>query len=167
MVSIRPCRYTAREERHFGMIKVLSMQATIGIDFLSKTMYLEDRTVRLQLWCAPCHIYGRSAGMAAFWRTAGEPVRWGGAGTRRGRSASAASFPATSATLQWRWWSMMSQVMPRLAFLSPLTSHTSKNTFEPTACTRSSVSAVVTVQNTHLALLSMWATGVVQTGSRS
>uniref|UniRef100_A0A8C4HUE3 RAB6B, member RAS oncogene family a n=1 Tax=Dicentrarchus labrax TaxID=13489 RepID=A0A8C4HUE3_DICLA len=24
--------------------------ATIGIDFLSKTMYLEDRTVRLQLW---------------------------------------------------------------------------------------------------------------------
>lgn len=28
------------------------LQATIGIDFLSKTMYLEDRTVRLQLWCA-------------------------------------------------------------------------------------------------------------------
>jgi Ras-related protein Rab-6A len=25
-------------------------QATIGIDFLSKTMYLEDRTMRLQLW---------------------------------------------------------------------------------------------------------------------
>ncbi|THU76459.1 GTP binding protein, partial [Dendrothele bispora CBS 962.96] len=25
-------------------------QATIGIDFLSKTMYLEDRTVQLQLW---------------------------------------------------------------------------------------------------------------------
>ncbi|CAA7020537.1 unnamed protein product [Microthlaspi erraticum] len=25
-------------------------QPTIGIDFLSKTMYLEDRTVRLQLW---------------------------------------------------------------------------------------------------------------------
>jgi Ras-related protein Rab-6A len=25
-------------------------QATIGIDFLSQTMYLEDRTVRLQLW---------------------------------------------------------------------------------------------------------------------
>ena len=25
-------------------------QATIGIDFLSKTRYLEDRTVRLQLW---------------------------------------------------------------------------------------------------------------------
>ncbi|KAK1896804.1 Ras-related protein Rab-6B [Dissostichus eleginoides] len=26
------------------------VEATIGIDFLSKTMYLEDRTVRLQLW---------------------------------------------------------------------------------------------------------------------
>ena len=25
-------------------------QATIGIDFLSKTMYLDERTVRLQLW---------------------------------------------------------------------------------------------------------------------
>lgn len=25
-------------------------KATIGIDFLSKTMYLEDKTVRLQLW---------------------------------------------------------------------------------------------------------------------
>ncbi|SAM04007.1 hypothetical protein [Absidia glauca] len=25
-------------------------QATIGIDFLSKTMYLSDRTVRLQIW---------------------------------------------------------------------------------------------------------------------
>ncbi|KAI9111786.1 hypothetical protein K1719_017476 [Acacia pycnantha] len=25
-------------------------QATIGIDFLSNTMYLEDRTVQLQLW---------------------------------------------------------------------------------------------------------------------
>ena len=29
---------------------VQRLQATIGIDFLSKTMYLEDRTVRLQLW---------------------------------------------------------------------------------------------------------------------
>lgn len=27
-----------------------SYQATIGIDFLSKTVYLEDRTIRLQLW---------------------------------------------------------------------------------------------------------------------
>ena len=30
--------------------QVKVFQATIGIDFLSKTMYLEDRTVRLQLW---------------------------------------------------------------------------------------------------------------------
>ena len=30
---------------------IFAPQATIGIDFLSKTMYLEDRTVRLQLWC--------------------------------------------------------------------------------------------------------------------
>ena len=29
---------------------IISYQATIGIDFLSKTMYLDDRTVRLQLW---------------------------------------------------------------------------------------------------------------------
>nr|XP_023019466.1 ras-related protein Rab6-like [Leptinotarsa decemlineata] len=27
-----------------------SYQATIGIDFLSKTVYLKDRTIRLQLW---------------------------------------------------------------------------------------------------------------------
>eukprot|EP00929_Paragymnodinium_shiwhaense_P038576 TRINITY_DN20369_c0_g1_i2.p1 TRINITY_DN20369_c0_g1~~TRINITY_DN20369_c0_g1_i2.p1 ORF type:complete len:179 (-),score=37.95 TRINITY_DN20369_c0_g1_i2:219-755(-) len=27
-----------------------AVKATVGIDFLSKTMYLEDRTVRLQLW---------------------------------------------------------------------------------------------------------------------
>jgi len=32
------------------LIIIFSKQATIGIDFLSKTMYLEDRTVRLQLW---------------------------------------------------------------------------------------------------------------------
>ncbi|KAI4370325.1 hypothetical protein MLD38_018688 [Melastoma candidum] len=37
-------------------------QATIGIDFLSKTMYLEDRTVRLQL----CYISGTSAGQERF-----------------------------------------------------------------------------------------------------
>jgi Ras-related protein Rab-6A len=29
---------------------IIVFKATIGIDFLSKTMYLEDRTVRLQLW---------------------------------------------------------------------------------------------------------------------
>ncbi len=34
---------------HFVLF-VSIIQATIGIDFLSKTMYLEDRTVRLQLW---------------------------------------------------------------------------------------------------------------------
>merc|ERR1719228_446479 len=28
----------------------IAYQATIGIDFLSKTLYMEDRTVRLQLW---------------------------------------------------------------------------------------------------------------------
>ncbi|KAG6524403.1 hypothetical protein ZIOFF_014312 [Zingiber officinale] len=33
----------------FYVLENLRM-ATIGIDFLSKTMYLEDRTVRLQLW---------------------------------------------------------------------------------------------------------------------
>uniref|UniRef100_A0A4W5RD35 Ras-related protein Rab-6B n=1 Tax=Hucho hucho TaxID=62062 RepID=A0A4W5RD35_9TELE len=32
------------------MCKDDRFSATIGIDFLSKTMYLEDRTVRLQLW---------------------------------------------------------------------------------------------------------------------
>uniref|UniRef100_A0A665TMJ0 Ras-related protein Rab-6B n=1 Tax=Echeneis naucrates TaxID=173247 RepID=A0A665TMJ0_ECHNA len=31
-------------------IHILFIDATIGIDFLSKTMYLEDRTIRLQLW---------------------------------------------------------------------------------------------------------------------
>lgn len=31
-------------------VRLYKLQATIGIDFLSKTMYLEDRTVRLQLW---------------------------------------------------------------------------------------------------------------------
>ncbi len=29
-------------------------QATVGIDFLSKTMYLEDRTVRLQVCVCVC-----------------------------------------------------------------------------------------------------------------
>lgn len=35
-------------------------QATIGIDFLSKTMYLEDRTVRLQLWDTAGQVSGSS-----------------------------------------------------------------------------------------------------------
>jgi len=34
----------------FHIPSLAIQQATIGIDFLSKTMYLEDRTVRLQLW---------------------------------------------------------------------------------------------------------------------
>ncbi|KAL0007449.1 hypothetical protein SO802_008951 [Lithocarpus litseifolius] len=35
--------FEARNSKNLGV-------ATIGIDFLSKTMYLEDQTVRLQLW---------------------------------------------------------------------------------------------------------------------
>lgn len=35
---------------HAPRARRAAAQATIGIDFLSKTMYLEDRTVRLQLW---------------------------------------------------------------------------------------------------------------------
>jgi hypothetical protein len=31
-------------------------QATIGIDFLSKTMYLEDRTVRLSVGLVECSL---------------------------------------------------------------------------------------------------------------
>ncbi|KAA3672624.1 Ras-related protein Rab-6A, partial [Paragonimus westermani] len=34
----------------FSWENLTDYQATIGIDFLSKTMYLEDRTIRLQLW---------------------------------------------------------------------------------------------------------------------
>jgi len=33
-----------------GSVASVAAQATIGIDFLSKTMHLADRTVRLQLW---------------------------------------------------------------------------------------------------------------------
>ncbi|XP_061343967.1 ras-related protein RABH1b-like isoform X2 [Gastrolobium bilobum] len=40
-------------------------QATIGIDFLSKTMYLEDRTVRLQLWFHKLAL-GDTAGQERF-----------------------------------------------------------------------------------------------------
>ena len=39
-------------------------QATIGIDFLSKTMYLEDRTVRLQLWDTA----GQGESLLEFWK---------------------------------------------------------------------------------------------------
>ena len=37
-----------------------SYQATIGIDFLCKTMYLDNRTVRLQLWDTAGHDRFRS-----------------------------------------------------------------------------------------------------------
>lgn len=43
-------------------------QATIGIDFLSKAMYLEDRTVRLQLW--------DTAGQVSETPPLGSPPRW-------------------------------------------------------------------------------------------
>ena len=39
-----------KDKKKNDLMFILSLQATIGIDFLSKTMYLEDRTVRLQLW---------------------------------------------------------------------------------------------------------------------
>ncbi len=47
-------------------------QATIGIDFLSKTLYLDDRTVRLQLWdtagqVCPCTL-GALMSLSAFLR---------------------------------------------------------------------------------------------------
>lgn len=45
-------------------------QATIGIDFLSKTLYLDDRTVRLQLWDTAgqvcTHILGVLMSLSAF-----------------------------------------------------------------------------------------------------
>ena len=45
-------------------------QATIGIDFLSKTLYLDDRTVRLQLWDTAgqvcLHISGALMSLSAF-----------------------------------------------------------------------------------------------------
>lgn len=49
----QPCRQGSSVPfRYFSDLTILPqcLQATIGIDFLSKTMYLEDRTVRLQLW---------------------------------------------------------------------------------------------------------------------
>lgn len=33
-----------------ALVIAAAAQVTIGIDFVSKTMYLEDRIVRLQLW---------------------------------------------------------------------------------------------------------------------
>ena len=45
------------------------IQATIGIDFLSKTMYLEDRTVRLQLWDTAGQVCGGAGSGARERRT--------------------------------------------------------------------------------------------------
>ncbi|CAF4037122.1 unnamed protein product [Rotaria sp. Silwood2] len=41
-------------------------QATIGIDFLSKTMYLEDRTVRLQLCLIPSYIRDSTVAVVVY-----------------------------------------------------------------------------------------------------
>jgi Ras-related protein Rab-6A len=96
-------------------------QATIGIDFLSKTMYLEDRTVRLQLW--------DTAGQVCF------PHDISDCGLRsfRLRSASAHSSHLTSGTLLSLLWSltlpvclpafihcstMLSRFLDRQSFLS-------------------------------------------------
>ncbi|KAI1403560.1 ras family-domain-containing protein [Hypoxylon fuscum] len=59
-LSLTCCRLVFLGEQSVGKTSLITRfmydsfdnmyQATIGIDFLSKTMYLEDRTVRLQLW---------------------------------------------------------------------------------------------------------------------
>jgi len=41
-------------------------QATIGIDFLSKAMYLEDRTVRLQLWDTAGQVRQRTSRLGGY-----------------------------------------------------------------------------------------------------
>ena len=51
-------------------------QATVGIDFFSKTMYLDDRTVRLQIWdsagqerfrsLTPCYIRDSSVAVVVY-----------------------------------------------------------------------------------------------------
>jgi len=92
-----------------------SLQATIGIDFLSKTMYLEDRTVRLQLWdtagqerfrsliprCAPparppalLHPPLCAPGGSAALRSAPP---------QRSCSTTRVAGAATSGTRPWRW----------------------------------------------------------------
>lgn len=59
--QVRPCTWPPASQSWFrkqlpfllqqhDRANLCLLQATIGIDFLSKTMYLEDRTVRLQLW---------------------------------------------------------------------------------------------------------------------
>ena len=44
-------------------------QATIGIDFLSKTLYLDDRTVRLQLWDTAGQVWPHLSGALLFLST--------------------------------------------------------------------------------------------------
>ncbi|XP_053790051.1 ras-related protein Rab-6A isoform X3 [Chamaea fasciata] len=74
-------------------------QATIGIDFLSKTMYLEDRTIRLQLWdtagqerfrsLIPSYIRDSAAAVVVYDITSRYFVRlqlWDTAGQERFRS---------------------------------------------------------------------------------
>ncbi|XP_049678948.1 ras-related protein Rab-6A isoform X4 [Grus americana] len=74
-------------------------QATIGIDFLSKTMYLEDRTIRLQLWdtagqerfrsLIPSYIRDSAAAVVVYDITSRYIVRlqlWDTAGQERFRS---------------------------------------------------------------------------------
>ena len=50
IVSIKIIRFVEIFLEVTNVFEIIYLQATIGIDFLSKTMYLEDRTVRLQLW---------------------------------------------------------------------------------------------------------------------
>uniref|UniRef100_A0A674GVA7 RAB41, member RAS onco family n=1 Tax=Taeniopygia guttata TaxID=59729 RepID=A0A674GVA7_TAEGU len=91
-------------------------QATIGIDFLSKTMYLEDRTIRLQLWdtagqerfLIPSSTRDSAVALIVFDITSSRSGC--SSGTRRGRSGSAASSPATSATPPSPSWSTTSRV---------------------------------------------------------
>jgi len=59
-VTSSPCHNKANRENVVGKTSLITRfmydtfdtnhQATIGIDFLSKTMYLDDRTIRMQLW---------------------------------------------------------------------------------------------------------------------
>jgi len=97
-------------------------QATIGIDFISKTMYLEDRTVRLQLWdtagalCVPHLAPGSPAtltaplasraphGTAACSSSPPPSTLDLPPSTLKARSASGRSSRPTSATPPSRWW---------------------------------------------------------------
>ena len=89
----RACQTRNRVHRAVRRLKRCGprAQATIGIDFLSKTMYLEDRTVRLQLWCAglcqsrllrSLSVTARGSGATAQ-RASQQPTRGGVAHGRR------------------------------------------------------------------------------------